>query len=133
VPNVTALGAVLLTLSTLCSPNTQLQALEVAQHLRGSLEHPHIGAGQCALSGKQLEIEMGPAVIQMQRGWRGVDSGAELQQLADVVRGREDVRPPRGPQIFPVHDDHRRTPSECVPAPDQDGVMIVTRFEAGLQ
>ena len=45
----------------------------------------------------------------MERAPRGAHLSSKPLQLADVVRGRERVRPAGGRPVFPVHHDHARS------------------------
>jgi hypothetical protein len=114
VPSVTGMSAALLTLQQryLVIVHSGLPAPEVAQHLRRALKHSHIRAAQRPFPGHQLQVEMRPPLIpQVQSRWRCSHPSAELHELDHIIGGGEHMRPSRGPQVFPVHHDHRRTPA----------------------
>jgi hypothetical protein len=90
-----------------------VQTLEKSEHVRRALEDPYVRTGERSFSRQELEVEMGPAapIPQVQGRWRSAHPPTEFPQLGDIIGGRQDVRPARGPEIFPVHDDHRSTPA----------------------
>jgi hypothetical protein len=83
------------------------QRLEKPEHVRGALEHPHIGAAECSLAGQEFQIEMGPPPASpMESRGRSTYPGAKLLQLRNIVAGGKHVGPASSQEVLPIHHDH---------------------------